>query len=419
MSKAGMRGDAAPRSGIRLLVLTSTFPRWAGDHEPPFVHELNTRLADSFDIDVLAPHARGSAREETMDGIRVHRFRYAPEPLEVLAYQGGIPYRLRRYPWLIALVVPFVLAQLLTALRLLRRKRHQVVHAHWIRPQGLVGALLKRLGGRETRLLVTAHGADVYGLTHPLATALKRWVLKQADELSTVSHALAEEAAGLGCPPDRIHILPLGADLRSRFTPGEHPHPEPTLVFAGRLVPKKGLRILLEAMPGILAGRPDARLVIAGFGPERPALDHLARRLGITRHIRFTGPYRHEELPGIYRGARLAVFPFVEAPSGDREGLGLVVVEAAGCGLPVIVGDVPGVRDVVTHQETGILVAPGDARALSAAVLSLLEDEAACARLARRGRDDALRRFDWPVVRQRYADLIDAVAAAGRAHAGP
>ncbi|HEY0675481.1 MAG TPA: hypothetical protein VGD25_04670, partial [Immundisolibacter sp.] len=80
---------AEPASRPRLLVLTSTFPRWVGDHEPPFVFELSRRLAQQFEVHVLAPHAPGAQLQETLDGVHVQRFRYAPEPLQQLAYDGG------------------------------------------------------------------------------------------------------------------------------------------------------------------------------------------------------------------------------------------------------------------------------------------------------------------------------------------
>ena len=85
---------SAPRTSI--LVLTSTFPRWKGDVEPPFVHELARRLTDSFDVHVLAPHAPGSKCHEILDGVHVHRFRYGPAILERLAYQGGILANLKK-----------------------------------------------------------------------------------------------------------------------------------------------------------------------------------------------------------------------------------------------------------------------------------------------------------------------------------
>ncbi|MGB5741982.1 MAG: glycosyltransferase family 4 protein, partial [Sedimenticolaceae bacterium] len=102
----------------------------------------------------------------------------------------------------------------------------------------------------------------------------------------------------------------------------------------------------------------------------------------------------------------LAVLPFRTADDGDVEGLGLVAIEAMGCGLPVIVGDVPAIHDVVTHGETGWIV-PSDAPdALATAIIELLDNEALAARLRDNARRHALQSFDWSVVTQLYRDIL-------------
>ena len=115
----------------RLLILTSTYPRWSGDPQPAFVHEFARRLTDRFDIDVLAPHAPGLPSDEVMDGVRVHRFRYAPARLETLAYDGGMLNRLREKPPRWVLVPLYLISMVVAARRLIRRNRHSVIHAHW------------------------------------------------------------------------------------------------------------------------------------------------------------------------------------------------------------------------------------------------------------------------------------------------
>ena len=120
-----MQGDRP-----RLLVLASTYPRWAGDSEPGFVHELSRRLADRFEVAVSCPHAPGALPQESMDGVEVHRYRYAPARWESLAYEGGIVTNLRRHPWKWLLLPGFFLAQAWSAWRLVARFRPHVVHAH-------------------------------------------------------------------------------------------------------------------------------------------------------------------------------------------------------------------------------------------------------------------------------------------------
>ena len=390
----------------RLLVLTTTFPRWVGDHEPPFVYELARRLTDSFDVTVLAPHAPGAAREETMDRVVVRRFRYAPDRLEKLAYEGGIPTRLQRQPWLALLLPSFLLAQIGAALRLTREKQPSVIHAHWLVPGGLVGAIVKELLPGHRRLLITAHGADVHLRDRWPIRILKRLTIDSADVLTVVSRALRDRMRPFVPEGTRIEVASMGVDLRTRYVPGAQSSAAETLVFAGRLVEKKGVADLLEAMPRVRDKRPGARLLIAGHGPLEQDLRALTERLRIDDAVDFLGSVPNDQLPEILRRACLAVLPFRTADDGDTEGLGLVAVEAMGCGIPVIVGDVPAIHDVVTHTETGWIVPQRDPVALADAVTQLLDDPALAARLGENGQRHAVRNFDWSVVAERYRGIL-------------
>ena len=393
----------APRK--RLLVLTSTFPRWNGDHEPPFVFELTRRLTE-FDTYVSAPHAPGIATQEVMDGVSVHRFRYAPAFLEQLAYEGGIPHKLRSRPWLALLLPMFLLSQLINTLHLLREVRPDAIHAHWLLPQGLIAIIARRMAGSKARLIVTAHGADVHGLRSRFAKTLKAWVVREADEVTAVSNALANEVRSTAREARQIHVMPMGVDLRHRFVPSE-PRPRgQTLIFAGRLVEKKGVDHLLDAMPEILAEFPAGKLLIAGDGPVKNMLIKKTETLGISASVEFLGRYRNEELPGLYARGDIAVFPFQVARGGDQEGLGLVTIEAMGCGLPVLVNDLPAVHDVIEHEENGLLCPTQDHACLARSVRHLLRDEADARRLAENGRRSVMRKFDWSSVAARYSDLF-------------
>jgi glycosyltransferase involved in cell wall biosynthesis len=225
--------------------------------------------------------------------------------------------------------------------------------------------------------------------------------------LTVVSRALAKEVRKLGGEPDRIRVVPMGVDLQQRFVPG-CPRPRGrTLIFAGRLVEKKGVSVLLEAMAQLQAEAPDCRLLIAGTGPLRPALETRAADLGIADRVEFLGSYRNHDLPALLRRGDIAVYPFLRAAGGDQEGLGLVMVEAMGCGLPVVAGDLPAVHDVIEDQHTGLLVTPGDPAALGRTLLRLLDDAELAERLSQAGRAYALERFDWQVIADRYADLLN------------
>ena len=398
-----------PEQDLRpgILVLTSTLPRWHGDATPRFVLDLCRALTQDFAVHVLAPHAGGARLREDMDGVSVHRFRYFPEAWQSLAYDGGIPERLRRQP-LALLQVPFFLAaQFFAALWLAWTLHPRVIHAHWILPQGLVAMLVSRLCRSRPRLVVTVHGADLYTLNAGPVRWLKSFVLTRQDRAAAVSAAMVPALLELGLSPDQLHVAPMGVDVEGIFRADPAVGRDGNLlVFAGRLVPKKGVDVLLKAFVIMFAQRPALRLVIVGDGPERGALVRQAQRLGIAGRVEFRGALPQQEVAGFFRRASVAVFPFVSGPDGDREGLGLVVVEAQACGCPVIASDIPAMRDLIVPEVTGLKTPPGNPERLAQAVERMLLDAGLAQRIARAGRTAALERFSWPVVGNRYRELL-------------
>lgn len=390
-----------------LLVLASTYPRWHGDPEPGFVHELAKRLVGRFRVVVVGPHALGALTQEVIEGVEVHRYRYAPVRWQTLVNNGGIVTNLRRSKWKLLLVPGFILAQACAAWRICRRMRVDVVHAHWLFPQGLLAVFLRMVAGRDLPFIVTSHGADLYALRGRVWDTVKRIVTRSATAVTAVSNVMREDLTRLGTQAEKIHVLPMGVDLADRFTPDDTTRNPGEILFVGRLVEKKGLRHLLDAMPAILARHPGAHLTIVGFGPEESELKAQAKQFSIDDKVTFIGAIEQSLLPALYRRAAVFVAPFVEAASGDREGLGLVTVEAIGCGCPVVVGDLPAVRDVLdpTH-DASMLVTPGDAHALADAVSAVLADPEGTrdATLRLRRRTSSL--FDWSSVASRYGKLL-------------
>ncbi|CAN7461323.1 glycosyltransferase [Pseudoxanthomonas sp. LjRoot143] len=390
-----------------VLVLASTYPRWVGDPEPGFVHELAKRLTDRFRVVALVPHALGAPTREVMDGVEVYRYRYAPERWETLVNGGGIVANLKRGRWRYFLLPGFLLAQTWHAWRLLRRERVDVVHAHWLVPQGLIAALLRNMPGCHAPFVATSHGADLFALKGRLLGAMKRWVIRRARVVTVVSEAMRTEVRGLVGDIANPSVQPMGVDLQHRFVPiPSDPRTEDELLFVGRLVEKKGLRHLLDALPEVAAQRPNVRLRIAGFGPEEAALRQQVVALGLDKRVVFLGAVPQTELPMLYRRASLFVAPFVEAASGDQEGLGLVLVEAIGCGCPVIAGDVGAVEDVL-GKESFQVVRAEDVEQLSSRIIASLSDPATAVLRAARLRERVIDRFEWTRVAKRYGDLLD------------
>jgi glycosyltransferase involved in cell wall biosynthesis len=255
---------------------------------------------------------------------------------------------------------------------------------------------------------VTSHGGDLFGLRGRLATFLKRRVAESAAAMTVVSNAMKQEAARLDLLSARLEVIPMGVDLRERFVPDANVQRDPsTLLFVGRLVAKKGLRHLLDAMPVVLAQRPDTALKIAGFGPEEQVLRAQAQRLGIDHRVQFLGAMAQQALPDLYRRASLFVAPFVRDESGNQEGLPVVLMEAIGCGCPIVVGNVAGLADLLGEAQADVTVDPLDIHALATAILRALEEPFEARACGEAIRASALGFIDWTQITARYASLID------------
>lgn len=387
-----------------LLVLASTYPRWRGDYEPGFVHELSRRLVERFQVIVLCPHAPGADRREWLDGVEIIRFRYAPSRLETLVNGGGIAVNLRRSKWKVLLVPLFLVAQLAVLVSVLARRRVDAIHAHWIIPQGLLACVAKVLARSHAPLLVTSHGADVFALRGGVFDAVRRYVLHRAGALTVVSRALMDRLLPQMPAKRLVEIIPMGVDLEATFTASPTIERDPHLIlFVGRLVEKKGVIHLVRAMVAIRRKQPSARLEIVGFGPEEPALRVAVQRLGLQTVVHFMGPALPASLPAVYRRAGVFVAPFVEADSGDQEGLGLVVVEALGCGCPIVVGNVGAVADTLGPHFRDVAVDASDEDALADRIVSVMSAGPASQRALAAS---VLERFDWKVIAGRYDTLL-------------
>lgn len=391
----------------RVLVLTSTFPRWENDTEPAFIFELSRRLTVSFDVTVLSPRTPGSKRQENMVGMRVIRFPYFFSRWEKLAmHGGGILNKLKSNPLYYLMIPFFLLGQLLAVSRLLRNERFDLIHAHWLIPQGLIAALSLLITRQKTPLLCTSHGGDLFALKGKGLQRLKRWVMDKSAALTVVSKAMKKTVVDMGILPDKVEVIPMGVDLKGLFTPDPRvPRKTDELLFVGRLVEKKGVQFLLEAMPAVLKKHSTVRLILAGSGPMEQELRQQAQRLQISDRVSFLGMVSQTELPAMYRKATLAIFPFIVAKSGDQEGFGLVQVEAMGCECPIIAGDLPAIHDIVIHEENGLIFPSGNAQALADSIIKLLDDPELRARLAGEGRKSVVQNFDWEIIAGKYSHI--------------
>jgi glycosyltransferase involved in cell wall biosynthesis len=391
----------------QILVITSTFPRWQGDKEPPFVYELSQRLAQHYTVHILAPHAKGAALTEQFNNLKVTRFRYFFTKYQTLAYGGGILPNLKQNSWRYLLVPLFIIAEWFALIRLLRQEKFDLIHAHWLVPQGLVALLATAFFKNSPPILCTSHGGDLFGLQSKLFKKLKQFVLKRSTALTVVSHTMRETALSLGAEAAKIQVIPMGVDLRNQFVPAPTAPRENALLFVGRLVEKKGLHFLLAALPFIIKQHSNVTLTIAGCGTEESKLKKQVIDLELNQYVKFLGAVENEQLPVLYQSSEIVIFPSIIATDGDREGFGLVLVEALGCECAVAASDLPAMQDILTDNENALIFKQKNSQDLADKVNQLLSNPQLRLFLGKQGRQNMLERYDWEIITEQYHLLIN------------
>lgn len=395
----------------RLLVLTSTFPRWQDDTDPPFVYNLSKRLTKEFNITVHAPHFPGADTQGTIDDIHVHRFRYFITPFEKLAGSTGILPTLRHNRLYFAVVPFFLIAQFFSMLLLVRKIRPDVIHAHWLVPQGFFGVLMKILF--QVPVVVTAHGADVFGLQQALFTSMKQFAGTRADAVTVVSKALFNALTDIFPPEIQPEIISMGVDA-GKFNPDkknanlkrQYRIDGPFLLFVGRLTTKKGVSFLIDALPAVLNNVPHTKLLIVGSGELSGELQAQVNSLGLNKAVLFVGSVPNTDLPAYYATADIFIGPSIQAEGGDREGFGLTLVEAAMSGCLVIGTRTGGIEDIIQDHETGLLVPEKNVEALADTIIYALGHEKEMEAIKKAGRSRCVEKYDWQVIANRYKNLF-------------
>ncbi len=396
---------------MNLLFLTQTYPRTPEDGAGPFIRDLALGLVRGGDrVTVLAPHAAGLPESWSADGVLTRTFRYAPESREVLGYGRSLEAD-EKVKGGAALVAPlYAWGARRAVVRELRRSAYDLVHAHWVVPNGLIAATVGRVP-----FAIGLHGSDVFLAEKPGVRTLVRASLRRARLLTGCSPELVDRVAALGFPAGRSRVIPYGVDIRhfSPRIPGDAdpggwraklgiPIAAPLALGVGRMATKKGFHVLFEALPDLFAALPEAHVVLAGGGDLLPRFEREAARFEGRVHL--PGGVLRDTLPDLYRAADLFVLPAVHDAQGNVDGLPNVILEAMASGLPVVASNISGIPLAVEPGVTGRLTEEGSAGAVAAALIELICNPARCREMGAAGRAKAERELTWDTIAGRYRE---------------
>lgn len=401
---------------MRVLMLSWEYPPVVVGGLGRHVHALATRLAaQGHDVTVLCRQDSGTdaathpTTDETIDGVRV--VRVAEDPPHLVFERDLVA-------WTLAMGHGMIRA----AHVLLRTWRPDVVHAHdWLvtHPAVAVADLV------DVPLIATMHATEAGRHSGWLSQSLNQqvhsvewWLANRADAVVTCSTAMRREVAHLfDVDTDLITVIHNGIQPRSwrvgsadvtAVRDRHSPDGAPLLVFFGRLEWEKGAHDLVAALPRIRAQHPGTRLIIAGKGHQEQELMAVARKYRVRRSVSFVGHLSDRELRAALAAADAVVLP------SRYEPFGIVALEAAAAGAPLVASTAGGLGEVVVDGRTGVSFPPGNVPALANAVHTVLADPAAAKTRAKAARDRLAVDFDWDRIAAATADVYSSTRPADR-----
>jgi phosphatidyl-myo-inositol dimannoside synthase len=345
--------------------------------------------------------------------------RRPPESLVVLAsdspgsaeYDAGLPYPVVRQPT--GMLLP-TRGTARAAAELARRHGCDSAFFGAAAPLGLIAPALRSAG--VGHLVGATHGHETGWVALPGSRQLMQRIAGHLDVLTYISEytrgrlapalegrtRLAQLSPGVDVDvftPDAV-----GADVRRRHGLGD----APVVVCVSRLVARKGQDVLVAGWPRVLARHPRARLLLVGGGPAEASLRRVVDRRGLADSVVFTGAVPVDELPAHYAAGDVFAMPCRTRRAGlDVEGLGMVFLEAAACGRPVVAGTSGGAPETVREGVTGHVVDPRSPTAVTDAIAGLLDDPARARAMGAAGRAWVEERWSWTTIAATFEDLLE------------
>jgi glycosyltransferase involved in cell wall biosynthesis len=408
---------------VRILAVTTSFPKFEGDTTAPFIESITRELASrGHHLTVVLP-ARSDLRPAPIEGVRFCPYRYAPAAaLEVFGYAEALRADVALRGATYAMLPLAVLSGLRALRKELRGGAYDVVHAHWVVPSGAMAALA--LGSAGPPLVVSLHGSDVFlSEKSGVARLGARRAFRTAARVTACSRDLSERSIPLGAR-SAPEVIPYGVAsevfrpdpaggraLRQELWLSPHAF---VLFAAGRLVHKKGFEVLLDATAELRGRGRSVELVIAGKGDLEEVLAGRAETLGISSHVKLVGNVERSALPRYFAMADAVVVPSVRDAAGNVDGLPNVLLEAMASAKAIVATDVAGIPDALRGGEEGLLVAEKDPAGIADAVEELIRSEELRMRLGWAARKRVDEDLSWKNAGERFESVLRSVAEARR-----
>lgn len=388
---------------MRISVLASSYPRYKGDGVAPFVKSISEALRTrGHHVEVVAPFDVDVVSDPESK-VNVHRFKYIwPKKWHIMGHARSLDADVRLKPFTIFLLPLYIIAATLKLWLVSKKMQADVIHNHWVLPNGLPAAITGKL--LKIPFVISLHGSDIFMADKNfLFRAVARWIFSQSSCVTACSQELFDRAKNIN-PNINVHLIPWGADP-DVFKPLENrqeirnkygwEQDDVIIASLGRFVYKKGFDRLISIVPDLIEENRRVRLVIGGSGPLAQEFNEQVETLNIQDCVSFPGQIPWHEVPVFLAAADIFVLPSQRDLAGNLDGLPTVLLEAMACGLPCVASDVGGVGLVIMDHHNGFIIDPSDQKALKNSLLLLISDTGLRDQLGQNARKSTINEFNW------------------------
>lgn len=306
----------------------------------------------------------------------------------------SIPYYVEEFPYFFNL--EYILNQL----------KPEVVHVNNL---PFFSSFQSILTSKKMNIPSILHVHGVIGVRNKILNAIQyafiltfmRKAFHVASRVICLTRSDSLELQRLGCPHEKIRIVPNGVDV-AKFKPSNEVIDD-TIFWHGRFVPEKGLNYLIMALNLVVREKPKVRLIMCGRGPMLPKIYYMVKCLALEKNVIFKSNVNRDKLPHLLGSSQLYVLPSL------KEGMPYALLEAMACGKAVIGSNIPGINDVITHGMNGILITPRDPKALADAIIMLLEDDNLRTKLGYNARQLIVKKYSWEKIAEKIEGIYKEV----------
>ena len=388
---------------MRIGVITSVYPEFKGDPHGIFVHRLMREITEQgHEVYVLAPFS-GDKTNYEIDGVSVEKFNYFyPRKFQKLCGRSGMIDNVKDGVFVKLQFLSFIIFNVINSSRKL--KDMDVIHVQWPIPNGLGALFLKYF--YKIPYVNTVYGEEIYLSKKYHTIPIIKLLVNNSYKTIIISSGTLKVSLEEGLKKEKFEMIPFGVDTTFFRQINIQKNKNIFQILSiGYLIERKGFDYLIKSLKEVLKSYQEVELKIVGSGPMKCLIEDLIIDLNLEDKIHIISNISDQELLEIYNSSDLFVLPSIIDSQGNTEGLGVVLLEAMACQLPVIGSDIGGIPDIIHDEVTGLLVPQKDVMGLSKAILKLIENDELRKRMAINGYELVKRNFSWEQIAKEYIEI--------------